>query len=157
MALQNSRRMMMQTMTLAPVSDPTASLKIRMKGAIDPAPSSNPAMSSALKSTANSMPKASEPLMTRLRSMDRGTSWVAFLTSSDIYVHVSSRRGEDPHRCCNTGDSGSQRTCTTESVPTKASAFPCNPTKNASACVLHLPSLWKVVKISLAELCVGDK
>lgn len=42
-------------------------------------------MSSALKRTAKSMPRARVPFIARLRSMERGTSVLAFLTSSDIY------------------------------------------------------------------------
>lgn len=83
-ALQNSSRMIMLTMTVAPASDPTACLKIRIKGAVVAASSSKAVMSLALNRTANNMPSASEPLMMRLNSMERGTSLLAFFTSSDI-------------------------------------------------------------------------
>lgn len=48
-------------------------------------------------------------------------------------------------------------TCTTESVPTKASALPWSPTKKASACVGHCPLLLKVVNTVLTVLWYGDK
>jgi len=84
-ALQNSRKMMMLTMIVAPAFDPTAARKIRMKAAVGAAASSISAVRfSALKRMARSMPIASVPLMIRLSSMDRGTSTLAFFTSSDI-------------------------------------------------------------------------
>lgn len=86
-ALQNSSSTMMETMTVTPALDPTAWLNMRRKGAVCAVWScSMCVMSWALKSTAKSIPNASVPLMTRLRSMERGTSLLAFLTSSDIYV-----------------------------------------------------------------------
>lgn len=77
---------MIATMTVAPASEPTAFLKMRRKGAVVASWSlSKPVISWALKRTANSIPSANVPLMTRLRSIERGTSVLAFLTSSDIY------------------------------------------------------------------------
>ena len=84
-ALQNSRRTMMLTIMVAPASEPTAWRKMRRKGAVAAVSSaSSPGISCALNKTANSMPKAKIPLITRLRSIDLGTSVLAFLTSSDI-------------------------------------------------------------------------
>ena len=83
-ALQNSRTMMMHTMMVAPVSEPTALWKIRMKGDRDDSSTRSSSILVALKSTARSSPTASVPLMPRLMSMERGTSVLAFLTSSDI-------------------------------------------------------------------------
>jgi hypothetical protein len=84
MALQNSRAMMMLTMIVAPAVEPTAVRKIRMNGDNGDTSSSRPEMSVALKRTARSKPTASVPLIPRLMSIDRGTSVLAFLTSSDI-------------------------------------------------------------------------
>lgn len=84
MALQNSRTMMMHTMMVAPVSEPTALWKIRINGDSDDSSVRSSSMLVALKSTARSSPTASVPLMPRLMSMERGTSVLAFLTSSDI-------------------------------------------------------------------------
>jgi hypothetical protein len=87
MALQNSRKMMMLTMIVAPTFDPTAALKIRTKAAVGAlTSSSSTCMFSALNSTAKSIPSANEPLIARLRSIERGTSVLAFLTSSDICI-----------------------------------------------------------------------
>jgi hypothetical protein len=91
MALQNSRKMMMLIIIVAPAFEPTAVRKMRTKAAVGAVVSSSRAwISSALKSTAKSIPIASEPLMMRLRSIDRGTSVLAFLTSSDIYKREQS-------------------------------------------------------------------
>jgi hypothetical protein len=84
MALQNSRAMMIHTMMVAPVLEPTALWKIRIKGDRDDSSVRSSSMLVALKSTARSSPTASVPLMPRLMSMERGTSVLAFLTSSDI-------------------------------------------------------------------------
>lgn len=85
-ALQNSRSTMMDTMTVAPAFEPTAWWNMLRKGAVWASWSwSRRGMLSALKRTAKSMPRARVPLMARLRSMERGTSVLAFLTSSDIY------------------------------------------------------------------------
>jgi hypothetical protein len=85
MALQNSRKMMMLIMIVAPALDPTAVRKIRTKAAVLALESlSSSWMFSALNSTAKSIPKANDPLMIRLSIMERGTSVLAFLTSSDI-------------------------------------------------------------------------
>lgn len=83
-ALQNSRAIMMQTMMVAPASEPTDVWKIRMKGDSEDSSMSKPSMLVALKSTASSNPTARVPLIPRLISIDRGTSVLAFLTSSDI-------------------------------------------------------------------------
>jgi len=144
-ALQNSRRTMMETIIVAPKSEPTAWLKMRRKGAVGASASASKCgMSWALKRTARSMPRAKVPLMKRLSSIERGTSVLAFLTSSDILRLLAEYFG-----------SMYRLTCTTESVPTNARALPCRPTKKASVWVLHAPSLWKVKKISFAELCEG--
>lgn len=85
MALQNSRAMMMLTMMVVPTFEPTDCWKIRMKG--DRGESRSRSKSSrpvALKSTAISSPIARVPLMPKLMSIERGTSVLAFLTSSDI-------------------------------------------------------------------------
>jgi hypothetical protein len=84
-ALQNSSKTIMLTMMVAPTFDPTAAWKIRMKGEVAACWSSiSPWMSFALKRTAKSMPSAKEPFITRLRSIERGTSVLALRTSSDI-------------------------------------------------------------------------
>jgi hypothetical protein len=141
-ALQNSRKMMILIIMVAPASEPTAARKMRTKAAVVAfVSSSNSWMFSALKRTAKSIPKANDPLMTRLSNIDRGTSVLAFLTSSDICMH---------QRCKKV--SQIVLTCTTESVPTNARALPCRPTKNARACVGHFPLLLNVVNMTLAEL-----
>jgi hypothetical protein len=125
-ALQNSSKIMMLTMMVAPADDPTASRKIRMNGESTESSIRRFSMSCALNNTARSIPTASVPLMARLMSIERGTSVLAFLTSSDIYT-------DQQDHCI----PAHRLTCTTESVPMKASAFPCRPTKKASACVSH--------------------
>jgi len=84
-ALQNSSRTIIATMTVAPASEPTACVKMRRKGAVVAFWSlSKSVILWALKRTAKSIPNANVPLMTRLRSIERGTSVLAFFTSSDI-------------------------------------------------------------------------
>jgi hypothetical protein len=90
-ALQNSKKMMMAIMIVAPALDPTAVRKMRTKAAVAASESlSSSWMFSALNSTAKSIPKASEPLMIKLSNIDRGTSVLAFLTSSDICMREMS-------------------------------------------------------------------
>lgn len=86
-ALQNSRTMIMLTMIVAPAVDPTAVWKIRMKGDNGESSVNSCSMLVALKSTARSSPTASVPLIPRLISIERGTSVLAFLTSSDICTY----------------------------------------------------------------------
>jgi hypothetical protein len=89
-ALQNSRAMMMLTMMVVPALEPTDCWKIRMNG--DRGESRSMSRASrpvALKSTAMSSPMARVPLIPRLMSIERGTSVLAFFTSSDIYKSQS--------------------------------------------------------------------
>jgi len=85
-ALQNSSAITITVMMIAPVLEPVAYMNIRMKmGIVVEVSSSKFMMSGALKRTETSIPSARQPLIPRLRSMDRATSVLAFLTSSDIY------------------------------------------------------------------------
>lgn len=84
-ALQNSREMMMTVMMVAPTTEPVAYSNILMKsGVVEVVSNSRNMISGALNSTDISMPSARQPLMPRLRSIERATSVLAFLTSSDI-------------------------------------------------------------------------
>ena len=83
-ALKNSRMTMILVMTMAPAFDPTAAAKISIKGYCVELFSAASEISPALKSTAISIPNERQPLIRMLRIMERATSVVAFLTSSDI-------------------------------------------------------------------------
>lgn len=83
-ALQNSSAMMMLTMIVAPAVEPTALRNIRIKGDSGDSIVSRVSISVALKRTASNSPTARVPLIPRLMSIERGTSVLAFLTSSDI-------------------------------------------------------------------------
>lgn len=86
-ALQNSKVMIMTVMMIAPTVDPVAYSNMRMKsGVVEVVSFINSSISGALNSTETSMPRARHPLIPRLKSMERATSVLAFLTSSDIFL-----------------------------------------------------------------------
>lgn len=84
-ALQNSSEMMIPVMIDAPAADPVAYSNMRMNnGKGEVVSFNNSIILGALKRTEISIPSARHPLMPRLSSIERATSVLAFLTSSDI-------------------------------------------------------------------------
>jgi hypothetical protein len=77
--------MMIATMTVAPGIEPTASLNIWMTGKPEVSVRIKVIFSiGTLNNTAKSIPRARHPFIARLSNMERATSVLAFLTSSDI-------------------------------------------------------------------------